>query len=925
MKVDPEATLMVEVKEKFEYRVGGSLESDAPSYVRREADLAFYQGLKAGEFCYVLNSRQMGKSSLRVQTMRRLEAEGKLCAFIDLTGMGKQDVTPEKWYGGIVQSLVSCCQLATKVQWRTWWRERRDVLSPVQRLSLFIEEVLLVEVQQNIVIFVDEIDRVLSQNFPLDDFFALIRFFFQQREVYPAYKRLTFALLGVASPADLIQDKSQTPFNIGRAIELQGFQIDEVQPLIEGLQGKVSDPQGVMAEILAWTGGQPFLTQKICHLLALESARGKFPSVEQLVRSRILENWESQDEPEHLRTIRDRLCYRDERRMGGLLGLYEKILQQGEIPSDGSPEQVELRLSGLVVERQGKLQVYNRIYQAVFNLSWLEQKLAELRPYATAIAAWLASGGEDESHLLQGQVLQNALAWALGKSLSDWDYQFLGASQDLAKRQAQSALEVVEHASQLLATARQEAQQSVLKQRLQRGWIPLIALGVTAPILLLRLWGLWQGLEWDLLDQFFRWRPLEPPDNRIAIVTIDEADIAWVGQWPIPDRLLAQAITTLKAEKPKAIGLDIYRDLPVEPGNADFAKLLRSTANIFAIEKVVGNRVAPPPALSQKQVGFSDQVLDGDGKLRRALLSVVVENDEVRYSLAVKLALHYLADKGISLKTFADNPQRLQLGKATFERFERNDGGYVRAQSGGYQTLLNFRGTEQNFATFSLRQVLEEKIAPEKLRDRLILIGTNAESVHDAFSTPYSGGLFRSPLPMAGVTIHANIISQILSAAIDGRPLLRVWSDPLEWLWILAWGIVGAGISWWLKFPPAIVVSLLLAGAVLFGISYLAFLGGWWLPLVPAMLTLVGAAMILPLVTQKQREQLLFRRTLASLLGVCQDYPTSGRIALEYLKQSENPENQAFIEEQMRSQKIIPAGNEDNANSREKRESFFSD
>jgi hypothetical protein len=288
----------------YEYHLGGSLPIDASSYVMRQADSDFYTLLKAGQFCYVLNSRQMGKSSLRVRTMQRLQAEGVLCAFIDLTGIGKEDVTAEKWYAGLVQSLVSSCQLGKKFRWRNWWKEQREFLSPVQRLSLFIEEVLLEEIEQKIVIFVDEIDRVLSQNFSLDDFFALIRFFYNRRVDEPKYQRLTFALLGVATPSDLITDKTQTPFNIGRAIALSGFQLQEVQPLTDGLMGKVNNPQEAIAQILDWTGGQPFLTQKLCKLMVEESASGNSPSVEQVVKSRIIENWESQDEPEHLRTIR---------------------------------------------------------------------------------------------------------------------------------------------------------------------------------------------------------------------------------------------------------------------------------------------------------------------------------------------------------------------------------------------------------------------------------------------------------------------------------------------------------------------------------------------------------------------------------------------------------------------------------------------
>lgn len=892
---------MTETKSTYEYQVGGSLEGDAPSYVTRQADLAFYQALKAGQFCYVLNSRQMGKSSLRVRTMQRLQAEGTVCVFIDLTGMGTQDVTPEKWYGGIVQSLVSGCQLASKIQWRSWWRERRDLLSPVQRLSLFIKEILLVEIQQKIVIFVDEIDRVLSQKFSLDDFFGLIRYCYNQRNTHVDYKRLTFALLGVATPSDLIQDKTQTPFNIGQAIQLKGFKLDEVQPLIEGLRGKINNPETVINDILSWTGGQPFLTQKLCQLVIgtenlsfTSNSNNNVEFIRQIVRSHIVENWEVKDEPEHLRTIRDRII-RNKQKAVQLLGLYQKILQQGTIQTNGSLEQMELRLSGLVVEKQGKLKVYNPIYQAIFDKNWVEKNLEQLRPYSSAIATWLTSNKQDESCLLQGEALRNALTWALGKSLSDIDYQFLVASQELAKQQTETLLEATEKASHLLASVRSKAKQTAKKRGLRKGWIPLISLTITILIVLLRFSGVLQGLEWNLLDLFFRLRPLEAPDSRIVIITIDETDFKEAKQGLIPDGILAEAIRKINAQNPQAIGLDIYRDLPVEPGHTDLVKVFQSTPNLFGIEKVVGNKVAASPVLSQLgQVGFADQVLDADGKVRRALLSVILSDDEVRYSLGVMLALHYLETEGITLETL-ENGEKVRLGKAVFERFTGNDGGYIRADSGGYQILLNFRGNQSSFLTFSLREVLNNQISPNHLRDRLVFIGTTAESMNDLFYTPYSD----RGLMMPGIVLHANIASQIISSALEGRPLLRVWSEPIEWLGISAIALIAASLSWRFQSIRVIAFIVLFLSSLLFGGCYFALILGWWLPFIPALLALFGVVVVLVITRYQQQEKFEFKQTLALLLETYQHDPTTGRIAIEYLKQSESKENQVIIEQQL--------------------------
>ncbi|WP_230967819.1 CHASE2 domain-containing protein [Nostoc sp. WHI] len=358
--------------------------------------------------------------------------------------------------------------------------------------------------------------------------------------------------------------------------------------------------------------------------------------------------------------------------------------------------------------------------------------------------------------------------------------------------------------------------------------------------------GIFRILEWVTLDQLFRIRPQEAVDKRIVIVTIDEPDIQYVKQWPMADRVMAKMIRNIKAQQPRAIAIDIYRDLPVEPGHAELVKEFQNTPNFIGIEKVAGKPVAPPPNLAkQGQVAANDLLLDTDGKIRRGIILLGKPDQSLAQGLGVKLALTYLEKEGIELKAINADKQIYGLGKAKFVPLSSNDGQYNEVDMGGYQVLINYRGGLESFAHISMTDVLENRIPANFMRDRLVLVGAKAPSLNDSYSTPYNSNLFFPTELVPGVVVHANLTSQILSAAIDGRPMMRATVKPLNWFLIIFWSGYSATLgAIYIKKRWLTISGLLLAVVIIFSSAYIAFLGGWLIPVFTPLLTVISALII---------------------------------------------------------------------------------
>ncbi len=353
-----------------------------------------------------------------------------------------------------------------------------------------------------------------------------------------------------------------------------------------------------------------------------------------------------------------------------------------------------------------------------------------------------------------------------------------------------------------------------------------------------RLMGSLQFLEWGALDIFLRLRPMETIDERITIVGINGEDIERLGTHPISDGELARVLRRISAYKPIAIGLDISRELPVEPGHQELLDAFKEIPNPIVVERV-RPKESSVLGLPAEQIGFSDFPLDADLHVRRHFMGMPSPRNqgEYKFALPLRLAEIYLQEtRGLILENGERDPVAMRFGDTEFPRLFPNSGGYVGTDTGGVQVLLNFRNHPQAFRTLSLQDIETGNVRPEWLRDRIVLIGVIDPIYQIPIQTSAIAGL--RPDRISGVEFHAHAVSQTLSAVLDGRPVLTTLSDGWEYLWIVSWGFVGIAIGHKTRSLVQNGAAVGVAGIVLVAVSYGVVGCGWWLPVVPSLLTL---------------------------------------------------------------------------------------
>lgn len=399
----------------------------------------------------------------------------------------------------------------------------------------------------------------------------------------------------------------------------------------------------------------------------------------------------------------------------------------------------------------------------------------------------------------------------------------------------------------ILLNLRQKISHSKSGMALQRVWdLEVVQGGVTAVkqvaaasfgtiavmglVLGVRQIGGLQRLELLAFDHLVRLTSFTAePDPRILVVAITEQDIERQQQWPISDRVLAQALQQLQAHKPAVIGLDLYRNIPIEPGHAELVEQFNQP-NLIAIRNIDNlSGTKPPPTIPPERIGFNDLPLDPDDVVRRNILFAQGDSGTL-YSFSLQLAIAYLEKQEISPQASQINPDYLQLGQAVFVPLTEKTGGYQNIEAAGYQILLNYRSAKNIARQVSLSDVLSGKVDGSWIKDKIVVIGSTAPSLKDGFATPYSPALQEDPR-MVGVLVHVQMLSQLLDAATGERPLFWFWSEWAEIFWIVGWIGAGSLLGRATYHPLALSIGVAFGLGACTGVCFYLFIQGGWVPL----------------------------------------------------------------------------------------------
>ncbi|WP_300460426.1 adenylate/guanylate cyclase domain-containing protein [Desulfobacula sp.] len=375
-------------------------------------------------------------------------------------------------------------------------------------------------------------------------------------------------------------------------------------------------------------------------------------------------------------------------------------------------------------------------------------------------------------------------------------------------------------------------------------------------VLVIQSLGFLENIELTAYDMFTRSRP-KPVDitPRILIVKISETDILTQGRWPLTDATLAHALKNLLQHNPRAVGLDIFRDVSIPPGSSELEAVLISNPHIICVTKFGSGGVPPPKILEGTgQVGFNDMLVDPGGIIRRGLL-FLDNGKQVVSAFNLLLALHFLQKEGIIARPDELNPDYLKLGRTTITPLEKNDGGYVNADARGYQYFIDFKDATGFYRSYSLTRLLSGELDPGDIQDKIVLIGVVAQSVKDHFYTPFSRG-FQADQQMPGVVLHAHLASQLIRFGLhESRPIKTV-KEKQEMLFMLLGGLMGGSVGFLIRSPWRF--SMAMAGGLFFLwlFSYVVFLNRWWIPVVPPSLTwILSAGVITAYISSREKKQ----------------------------------------------------------------------